>query len=307
MGKLEGVRIGPLDPDNGSAFGQVAAGNVARQLLRTHAQMYSRDLQRALRIPHHDQRTATLVRAEVEDVVGHMLPKGARVMGFAVHGEDDGAGQYLSFTFQVPRKNPIAGQPDGFVTVKAAIDYEPAAFPKSHAAGDRALLIKKAREDGLPWHPESGILDPPKAVQRERALAETDPEASPDGEASVELRDELEAEREKREEAERERDDLREQLRALSERVSAVEAAGEPEVPGEPQDPAAVTSGTAEGEDNPAEPWPGYENANARDIVQKLREEKNRDQAQLVVAHEQAVGKRGTVLAAAHQVIDETG
>lgn len=303
---LEGVRVGPLDPDRGEMFGQVGASSAARQLIRHHAAMHPPALVSALGRTHQKERSDALDRGELLEAVidfyaeaGEALPDGAVIDGAAVRGEDDGRQQVVTFTWVVPVEEGGSGR-----SGKGFIPYDADHLPQSFALGNDAVRIAKLKEAGLPWHPE--------AVNREVAgIAGTGVPA--DIVDAGELDDALE-----------ENATLREEIESLRQQLSAQQAQS-PAVPPVPAAPMTVEGGSAlvppqepapaadEPEEPPAgddmgpttyEPWPGYERENADVVRRKLREADDRDLARRVLAYEKATANRGTVVSLANQLID---
>lgn len=291
MPKLEGVNIGPLDPSKADLFSQAAGGATARLLIRHHASQYPPELLKGLTLPRNHDRTPNLVLSEVAEAVRGALPPKAKITGAAIHGEDDAARQYLTFTYEITTKAAAAW------SGKGAVEYDGEELPKSHARGSKAREIREARESGLPWHPTEGVLV-------EGARSEAEPAKADTAELDA-LQAKLDDEREQRDKAEQERDALQQQLRELAARVAVIESE---QVPGPNADAPAVESpaGAAGGEDHPAEPWEGFEGTNAAEVVKRLRESGTADEARLVVAYEEANARRGTVLAAANVILDHS-
>lgn len=296
---LEGVRVGPLDPDRGEMFGQVGASSAARQLIRHHAAMHPPALVSALGRTHQKERSDALDRGELLEAVidfyaeaGEALPDGAVIDGAAVRGEDDGRQQVVTFTWVVPVEEGGSGR-----SGKGFIPYDEDHVPASFALGNDAVRIAKLKEAGLPWHPE--------AVNREVAgIAGTGVPA--DTVDAGELDDALE-----------ENATLREEIESLRQQLSAQQAQS-PAVPPVAAAPMTVEGGSAlvpppepaaapvPEDTGPTtyEPWPGYEGENADVVRRKLRESDDRDLARRVLAYEQATANRGTVVSLANQLID---
>lgn len=309
---LEGVRVGPLDPDRGEMFGQVGASSAARQLIRHHAAMHPPALVAALGRTRQKERSDALDRVELREAVadyyseaGEALPEGAVITGAAVKGEDDAGQQVVTFTWVVPVEAGGSGR-----SGKGFIPYDAEHVPQSFALGNDAVRISKLKEAGLPWHPE--------AVSREVAgIAGTgvpadvvDAGALDDAlQENATLRDEL--------------TDLRAQLARIEgqqQPVSPASAGGGSGVAASPmvaEGGSAMITGTRgpedeppagevpdAGEGGPQQPWPGYEGENADVVRRKLRESDDPGLARSVLTYEQANANRGTVISLANQLLD---
>lgn len=147
MPVMDGVRIGPLDPDKGERFGQVGGQTTARQLVRHHTRMLPPSVRAALTRQRNGPRSSALDADEVEKAIrkackdaGEELPKDATIVGPAVHGEEDHPSQMVvGFTFTVE---------SGRVG-KGFIPYEKDALPKSLKAGNVAAEREKLKEQGI--------------------------------------------------------------------------------------------------------------------------------------------------------------
>lgn len=292
---LEGVKIGPLDPDRGEMFGQVGANSTARQLIRHHAAMHPPALVAALSRVRQAVRSDALDRGELESAVadyyagmGEALPDGAIIDGAAVRGEDDGRQQVVTFTWLVPVSEGGSGR-----SGKGFVPYDADHLPGSVAAGNDAVRIAKLKEAGLPWHPE--------AVSREVAgIAGTG--VAGDAPADPALAEENAS--------------LREELEELKARLAEIEATPQPFAssagggsgvaasPMTPEGGSVLVPGTR-GPDAPAdEPWEGYDGTNADDVRKHLRDSDDPELARRVLTFEQAHANRGTVISLANQIID---
>jgi hypothetical protein len=295
---LEGVKIGPLDPDRGEMFGQVGANSTARQLIRHHAAMHPPALVAALSRVRQAVRSDALDRAELDSAVadyyagmGEALPDGAIIDGAAVRGEDDGRQQVVTFTWLVPVSEGGSGR-----SGKGFIPYDADHLPNSVAAGNDAVRIAKLKEAGLPWHPE--------AVSREVAgIAGTGVSAG----AGEEMYSAGEMQT------------LRDEIERLRAQIADIEATPQPLASsagggsGVAASPMTAEGGSAlvpgtRGPDSLAapegEPWEGYDGTNADDVRKRLRDSDDPELARRVLSFEQAHANRGTVISLANQIID---
>jgi hypothetical protein len=173
---MDGVRLGPLDPDRGENFGQVGAQSSARQLIRHHVAMHPPVLIRALSRVRQDARSEAVDREEVEAAArklyadaGEALPEDSRLAGFAVRGDDE-TPELQVVTFTWTTKGGRTGK--GFVPYRE--------MSSSVEAGDEAVRIEKLKAAGLPWQPKTLAQAETKADTRrlenadamERELAE---------------------------------------------------------------------------------------------------------------------------------------
>lgn len=291
MALLDGVRIGPLDPDKGESFGQIGGQTTARRLLRHHTAMHPPALRAALSRIQHDERSGAIdideanahIREVYEDA-GEALPDESRIVGHKVRGQDEQPElQVLSFTYTT------AGNRTG----KGFVPYRD--LPKSVAAGDEAVQIKRLKDAGLPWAPSvaaqaaAGITG--TGVAEDRDLGEVLDEQHVSG-------------------LEEENEELRAEVESLRARIA--EETAQREADAQAATAEAAASGTIVSDAQPArypsagEPWEGYEGANAQDVVRKLREEKDPELAERVLAYEKRAdgGGRSTVISAAEQILD---
>jgi hypothetical protein len=152
---LEGVRVGPLDPDRGENFGQVGGQSTARSLVRHHMAMHPPALVAALsRRPHPErsdvlrddpdlaEEVADAARSYYEDA-GEALPEGAELSGFNVRGRDDAPKQrVVTFTWHVPVEAGGSGR-----SGKGFIPYDRELIPDAVAAGDEAVQARREAEE----------------------------------------------------------------------------------------------------------------------------------------------------------------
>lgn len=265
MAVLDGVRVGPLDPDRGEDFGHVGGQATARQLIRHHVALNPPALQAALNRRRQQERSDAIDAAEAEKVarkhykdVGEALPDEAELTGFAVRGEDDKPKQQvLTFTYALE-----SGR-----TGKGFVPYNSDTVPKSVKAGDEAVRVAKLKEAGLPWQAEAT--------------------AQAESKAGRELEREAESLRERVAELEGKLRDVEEQ------RPSVEEQGGRT-----PADAEQAQSGP------PAEPYEGYDGENARDIAKYVRDQDDQQLAQAVLNYEEANQNRKGVVGAANSVLN---
>jgi hypothetical protein len=300
---LEGVRVGPLDPDRGEMFGQVGGQMSARQLVRHHMALNPPALVAALSGKPHPERSEALDREEVSAAVieyyadtASPLPDGAVITGANVRGVDDTPDrQFVTVTWHVPTDAGGSGR-----SGKAFIPYNSDTVPNSKSLGDEAVRIEKLKKAGLPWHPS----------QLAHALAGTSVVGAQDpDEALVEERDGLAAEAEtlRKQLADSEAARVAAETQA-EEAAAALAAAQTPAAPADDSSGAAEAGATddASSDAEPSEPWDGYDSQNADKIRKRLREKKDVPEAEAVVAYESKHANRGTVVAAANEVLDRT-
>lgn len=284
---LEGVRVGPLDPDKGETFGQVGGQNAARQLIRHHAAAHPPALVQALSGKHNPERSQTLDREEVAKAAvdyyadtDSPLPEGAVITGANVNGADDNPDRrFACFTWVVPVENGGSGR-----SGKGFIPYTEELLPKSFEAGDEAKRIADLKEAGLPWEPKS-------VAQRESAATDRNAkEADELAERVQQLEAELAAAR-----ANSAR--ISEEAEAAARAQAELSQGGGTAVP---SDPAAADAPEAE----PEVPWDGYDDENADDIRKRIRSNQDVAEAEKVAAYERKHGKRKSVVGAAEQLLD---
>jgi hypothetical protein len=299
---LEGVRVGPLDPDRGENFGQVGGQSTARSLVRHHMAMHPPALVAALsRRPHPErsdvlrddpdlaEEVADAARSYYEDA-GEALPEGAELSGFNVRGRDDAPKQrVVTFTWHVPVEAGGSGR-----SGKGFIPYDRELIPDAVAAGDEAVQIEKLKKAGQPWSPQ--VLA--RSAEIRGTGVERD-DASADAQAAEDAA----------EQARREAEELRRQLDEANERLAAVEGqqpsvAQEAEEEADDDDEEDVRSDELSEQNPPEEPWRGYDKANADEVRKRLRQKKDVPEAERVLAYEQANANRGTVVSAANQILD---
>lgn len=317
MALLDGVRIGPLDPDRAENLGQIGGQSSARVLIRHHIAMHPPALVGALSRERQDERSKAIDRDEAEKAIadayeenGEPLPEGSEINGLAVRGhEDQPSRQVLTFT---------AATPSGR-TVKGAIPYRDNddTLSRSIAAGDQVIRIRELKEAGLPWEP--GAI-----AEQVGGIAGTGVKAD-DGEAAR-LSDELDDAADREESLREENAQLRERLAQLegqrrTDEQKAQDDGDEPTRAGLPSDSGVVTSpqaaegGSVDLQDvgsagEPEMPWEGFESANAQEVRARLRDNRDPAEARRVLAWEQRSdggANRSTVIAAANEVLDRSG
>lgn len=271
MPVLDGVRLGPLDPDQGERFGQVGGQTTARQLVRHHNRMLPPAVRTALTRQRNAPRSLAIDEAEVRKAIekaykeaGEPLPDEAELSGFGVHGDEDAPSQMvLGFTYGVQ-----SGR-----TGKGFIPYTRDALPRSVKAGDAAAAREKLRAQGI--------------VQTVGAVS-----ASPEAKAAA--RGDDDALQARVEELEAQLAELPEQMaQALAAQLAGAENG----------DAAAATDAGPDGGE-PEEPWRGYEKANSKDIQKRLRDRNDPELARQVVAYEEQNAKRSGVTSVANAIID---
>lgn len=319
MAVLDGVRIGPLDPDRAENFGQVGGQSTARQLIRHHVASHPPALVGALSRVPNEERSRAIDKDEAEELVrsayedrGEPLPEESTLKGFAIRGDDDAPElQVLTFVFET--KNGRTGK--GFVPLN---EEARSALTNTFEAGDEAVRIKKLKDAGLPWEAKATAQNEARADRRKLAAAD-------------DLRSEVE--------------ELRERLARIesqAETVAQASAGGGSGVASSPQTPeggSASVPGTrgpeqdaggdpdggpdgGEGEGDgggnagPEDPQQlasdigltgSYDDAKAQDIRAKLRDQRDPETARRVLAYETRSDggqNRSTVVAAANEVLD---
>lgn len=283
---LEGVRVGPLDPDRAEGFGTVDGSTSARQLIRHHLAMYPPQLVRVLRLPRHGLRSDALDREEVEEAVEQGfegdLPDEFEVTGYAVRGDEAAREKWLTYTWV--GKSGRSG--------KGAIPYDEDALPDSFAAGTEKVQMDEAKKAGMPWIPSATAeaLGRGDAVQMDADAEKT--------------RAALDEERRLREEAEARAADLQTQLDAARADASRQSDSG---ITSGPQSPEGSNDPAGEGDESEL-PWASYDDETADVIAGKLREDGTPELAEKVRAYETgaAGSNRATVTRAADQILDRT-
>lgn len=156
MAVLDGVRIGPLDPDKAEGMGQVGGQSTARLLIRHHVAMHPQALIAALSRVRQNERSLEIDKDEAEKLIrksyaeaGEGLPEDAEITGLAVRGDDESPDlQVVTFTYSAP-----SGR-----SGKGFVPYSD--LPRSKRSGDEAVRVGKLKEKGLPWQGESGASAP---------------------------------------------------------------------------------------------------------------------------------------------------
>lgn len=292
---LEGVRIGPMDPDSTADFGTVGAKNSARTLIRRHAAMHPPQLTGKLKLKRQDERSNALDMGEVRRAVegrieddGQEVPEAFYITGAAVRGEDDQPSkQVVSFTYQLP-----SGRQG-----KGAIPYDAELLPNSTAAGDEAVRVKKAKDAGVPWVPQQVSESIFKGAAKASEPGEDDDADALLAEAEKE-RDDAIARAEKAETAQA---DFQRQLDEMAGQMSALR---------EQQATVAPTPPSADPEaGRPPLPFEDFEGTSADTIKSRLAVAEGAEGkalAQSVLAYEQGPdgSNRSTVVKAAQSILD---
>lgn len=306
---LPGVKVGPLDPDATSGFGQVAARNSARQLIRLHRQMYPAALKRALVRPRDDARSSTLDHEEVAAYVGGLthpngdpvLPDGARVVpGSAAVRGDRRAGQVLTFAYELE---------SGRVG-KWYAPYLPEHLPQSHEAGEEAARIAQLREQGLVAYDSEGtrveILQRHNAeLRREvnslREFVHSGGEGEPPASgAAVDTRDQANI----ADENER----LGREVQELRERLGQYEALQAAQGGGVPMGGVGETLPPSDTVASADEPVEGYDALNADQAKKLLCDESTDNETrQRILEYERTHANRSTVVAAGEKALGTGG
>lgn len=300
---LPGVRVGPLDPDATSEFGQVAAKNSARTLIRLHRQLYPADLLRAHARPLDEPRTKGLDLDEVQDYLSGeehengdpLLPDGARVVGAAVRGDTrDVNGQVLTWQAQL-----ASGR-----IKKGHSPYNADVLPDSFDAGAEFSKVKEMKDRGVVAFDSEGT----RTQILERQLAEKTREARalrqhidagegdvPERTADVELRDGVNL-ADENERLGREVGELREKA-AQYDALIAATGGGMPTA-GVPGDNVASAG----------EPIEGYDDLNADEAVKLLKsDELGDDTRTAIVGYEATHKNRKSVVAAGRESLGAGG
>jgi hypothetical protein len=309
---LPGVKVGPLDPESTADFGRVSQANNARTLIRLHAQAHPPALTRALARPLDPHRTKGLDLDEVAEYVAGLkhengdpvLPKGAHVVGAAVHGKSDQQ-QVLTFVYETETGR----------TGKWFAEYDTSALPESADAGAEFSRLHELRERGIVAFDEEGAgseIHRREASRLRRELAaaraqlEGRSEPQGDGE-SVEQRDPDEVGGDARqtdqivadlEQARRENAELRERLASLE---SLAELHGQAQLRGEQP---VQTDDVASAE----EPIEGYDKLNAHDAIKVLKDEDtDQDTRRRILAYEETHANRRSVVGAGNEALGRAG
>lgn len=298
------VKVGPLDPDVTSDFGQVAAKSTARQLIRLHSQAHPPQLVQALARPLDAPRTKGLSLDEVREYLAGeelengdpLVPEGATVVGASVRGSADSE-QVLCFTYRLP-----SGR-----TGKWHASYNGDVLPESYDAGSELTRVHEMKERGVvafdseATHAEilrrenSGLRREVQALRAQFEGRDTGelPEGTP-GDTRPDVGVVEDNERLGRENAE---------MKARLAQFESLQAAGEGHV---------STSGIAElARDRVASadpPVDGYEDMKA-DEVAKLLKDDDTDTAtrQRVLDYERAHANRKSVVGAAEESLGARG
>jgi hypothetical protein len=272
---LPGVRVGPLDPESTAQFGQIGAGQTARQALRMHSQMYPPELKRQLARPRDDQRTRGLDMDEVRGYLSGqdlpngdpMVPEGGRVVSAQVRGDRD-SGFVLTFQYSTEKGR----------IVKWFAPYNADVLPSSFDDGVELTRLHEMKERGVVAHDSEGthtqILERELAasraeVRRLREYAESGDAGDPpqDTGENVKLEGDTRSTENLVAELERlraENAELR-QGQAQADLVVAQSGGG--------QSPASAASAD--------EPFDGYDKLKADQVADYLRDEERSDEESL--------------------------
>lgn len=289
---LEGVKVGPLDPDRTAEFGQVSAKNSARTLLRFHAQQNPAVLRQRLARAIDPERTKGLDMDEVRAYVGGLkhdngdplVPDGATVVGASVRGETDRE-QTLTFTYELP-----SGR-----TGKWFAPYTASAIPRSFESGAQYARIREMKDRGVVEFDREGLHT--HVLERENAGLRREVKA---------LRGNLESPDEQAEDVEETPGDTRpddkiaeenqrlgQENEELRSRLAALEAHFG-NAPGDADQAEATAT-----EEPPLDDYDGYK---ADELVKLMRsDDTDADTRQKVLDYERRHQNRRTVVAAAEE------
>lgn len=303
---LPGVKVGPLDPDATSEFGQVAAKNSARTLIRLHRQLYPADLLRHLARAIDPERTKGLDLDEVTDYLGGLehdngdplVPDGAMLVGATVRGERrDPRGQVLCWQAQLS---------SGRIK-KGYAPYNADVLPDSFDAGAELVKVKEMTDRGVVSFDSEGtrtqILERQlrEKTREARALRayvdghgdEPDEESGDASAADIDLRDGNNL-AEDNQRLCRENAEMRERLAKLEALVGSV-GGGVP-TGGLEQDIPHDSVASAD------EPVDGYDDLNADVAARLLRSDDiDVDTRERILAYEQTHKNRKSVVAAGRE------
>lgn len=280
-GSLPGVKVGPLDPDRTSDFGQVAATHSARTLIRLHSQAYPPALTGALALKQDMQRTQGLDMAEVSDYLGGLelengdpaVPKDAVVEGAAVRGERDGR-QVLTYTYRTANGR----------TAKWFAPYSEDALPKSFEEGAERVYLHDLQEKGLVAQAGSAA--------GERGTTRMASEAG-----DVRLAGD--------------NDDLRGRLDELQKRLDEAEAKrreAERAAAAAPEPDADADDAQREPVASQEPPLEGYDDLKAADLAKKLKDTNTSEaEVQAVLDYERTHENRRSVVGAAEARLGANG
>lgn len=302
MANLPGVKVGPLDPDSTSQFGQVNARNTARQLIRLHRQMFPPQKVRALSRPLDEARTKGLDYDEVEEYLrgqqhsngDALLPDDHKLVGAAVHG-DPRTGQVLTYQYETP---------SGRVG-KWYAPYTDEALPISFDAGAELTKVKEMKDRGVVAFDSEGtrtaILERHNAeLRRQVGALQKFVQGGSQGEAptgaEVDTRNQAtiadDAERLGRENVE------------LKERLAQFEALHGAQGGGVPTAGIDETIAPTDSVASADEPFEGYDDLKATEVVTKLKaDETTNEEREAILAYERTHANRGTVVSAAEQTL----
>lgn len=312
---LEGVRVGPLDPDATESFGQVAQGNTARQLIRLHRQLHPPELVRALARPLDEAHTKA-AKESLEEITDHLgtlefpngdplVPSDAKVIDAAVRG-DKATGQVLTFQYVMP-----SGRVGKWYT-----EYHEDDLPEAYSAGQEYAKVREMKDRGMVAYDTEGTsaellrrsnTELRREVAALRAQADGQdvevPRRSGAKRADARRAEEIAGAQERlaQENAElRRRNAELEQLSAAQGGGMSLEGADEV-VPG-------GAGGTGEGGAAAQEPpLDDYENLKADQLVKRIRhEDTSPEDVQAILEYERSHAGRKSVVGAAEQRLDRS-
>lgn len=312
---LEGVRVGPLDPDATETFGQVSAQHSGRRLIRLHARMHPPVLKRALVKKLDEPRTAAVIEHldEVREYLAGLehdngdplLPEGSVLEGAQVRGERDKE-QVLTFTYRVP-----SGR-----SAKWFAPYNADVLPDSYEEGTARTRESQMRERGIvtsqAWDSEGNQTEVlrrelGRARRREKALREQiegarvsedpDSESLEDQGAPDSRRDEVILEENER--LGTENAEMRRRLAQLEQLVSSLPGAAEQL---QRLNPSHAPEDDVASQDEPIE---DYELLNVQKVKALLADESTSSETvEQILAYERQHANRSTVVKAAEQRLD---
>lgn len=302
MAGLPGVKVGPLDPDATSEFGQVGRNNSARQLIRLHHQAHPPVLVQALAKKLDPERTKGLELDEVRKYLGKLkldngdplVPEGARVVGASVRGERDRP-QVLTFTYETAESKR---------TGKWFAEYNADVLPDSYDAGSELAKVQEMKDRGVVAFDSEGTAT--EQLRRElaevrrqnrslRELAEGRAGKDADVPAEVDESDAALADARSGDQIVEDNERLGRENVELKARLEQLESAlGTATQPG----PLAGTNATEE------PPLADYDDLNATDLVKVIKDEDTSEETrQAILAYELKNRNRSTVVTAAEERI----
>lgn len=270
---LPGVKVGPLDPDRTAEFGEVSGRNSARSLIRMHAQQFPATLLAALGRRLDPERSKALDMDEVR-----------------------------SYLDGLTRENGDPAIPKGAEVVAAAVrgerDREQVlTYAYRVESGRTAKWFAEYNADVLPDSYEEGSERVHVAEMKERGVVMSDADVSAGASSS-------------KSDAENRR--LKEELAKLRRKLDEREAAKNDPVAGQQTPEPAAPEAEAEAEaDTPAaenEPYSGYDDVKAAEVVKQLKAEGTTDEErQAILDYEKTHANRKSVVGAAEQSLGARG